>query len=649
MSNDELVRKITNVIRNHANPKQGLSNLKRNQDLVPGIVAIIKKAVGGQATTNAVVQQAPIDDLVNSITKLIRNGVRVTPSTKVEVVQRLSSNGNQTNDLIQRILEAFRGALPTPVPVISNQNSRPEGAIGEAYWAGKRKGWVYGTSNAPMFKPAGKEPVAEYKGWRLRGPRNGTSYNFYYTKRTRTPIFSPTSNMPPYGPETKPNFVPPVINGVNNNGKPKYAPPPPGYVLTTRNNGRTGYYLNKRPAGPAPSGPAGVPSGPAGPAPAPAAPRNYSKLGLKELMNARAKYPENAERINKAIRDLFEKALRELKYESGSRRARKIGEILRILPRNFSGRRNATSLVINNVRNTRNERELQNLATNLGRVPNEDIARAFSEQKKRLKRKANNGRVGGNRRRVTEGNNLNELRRRRAILGGGGSGFSGGSGGFGGGSGGGSGGFGGGSGGGSGGFGGGGNNLNEIRRRRAILSGQEGPPPPPLPPAQQNAINNAGGVPQALNTVAAVPGGAPEVAKAAEALNETGGNVAQAINVKGASPAAINAVQKLGGKNNAVNVLEGLNTMAQKPATRAQKRRTRPRRKTYRPRLAELNKVINSVKKQKLISIIAHNVTKTHEIHPNDEKLKKYYRKVIKANILRTPLSKIVRKAARKP
>jgi hypothetical protein len=356
-------------------------------------------------------------------------------------------------------------------------------------------------------------------------------------------------------------------------------------------------------------------------------------------LNARVKYPENAERINKAIRDLFEKALRELKYESGSRRTRKIGEILRILPRNFSGRRNATSLVINNVRNTRNERELQNLAMNLGRVPNENIARAFSEQKKRLKRKTNNGRVGGNRRRTVEGNNLNELRRRRAVLGGGGE-RGGGSGG----------GYGGGFGGGSGGVSAGGNNLNEIRRRRAILSGQEGgPPPPPLPPAQQNAINNAGGVPQALNTVAAVPGGAPEIAKAAEALNETGGNVAQAINVKGASPAAINAVQKLGGKNNAVNVLEGLNTMAQKPATRALKRHTRPRRKTYRPRLAELNKVINSVKKQKLISIIAHNVTKTHEIHPNDEKLKKYYRKVIKANILRTPLSKIVRKAARKP
>jgi len=177
-------------------------------------------------------------------------------------------------------------------------------------------------------------------------------------------------------------------------------------------------------------------------------------------------------------------------------------------------------------------------------------------------------------------------------------------------------------------------------------------PPPPLPPMQQNAINNAGGIPRALTTVAAVPGGAPEVAKAAEALNETGGNVAQAINIKGASPAAINAVQKLGGKNNAVNVLEGLNTMSQTTETRKRKAaRTigRPKkRRLQKPRLAALNKVINSVKKQKLISIIAHNVTKTNEIHPNDEKLKKYYKKVVKANILRTPFAKIVKKAAKR-
>ena len=605
MSNDELVLKITNVIRTHVNPKQGMSNLKRNQDIVPGIVTIIKNSVGGQATTNSLVQHAPVNDLVNSITKLIRNKVALTPNTKAKIVERLNTNGNQSNELVQKILQSLRQSLPP----------------------------------------------------------------------TRPAIFSPSSNMPPYGPETKPNFVPPVSNGVNNNGRPKYAPPPPGYVLTTRNNRGTGYYLNKVPAGP-------VPAGPVGPVPPPAAPRNYSKLGLRELMNARVKYPANAERINKAIRELFDQAIRELKYESGSRRARKIGELLRLLPRNFSGRRNATSLVINNVRNTRNERELQNLASNLGRVSNENIARAFAEQKKRLKRKTNEGSY----RRAEEGRNLNEIRRRRAVLGGGNVG------GYGGGSGGGNnlneirrrravlgggnvGGYGGGSGGGnnlneirrrravmgtgnSGVFGGffgggnrGGNNLNELRRRRMVLEGGAAPPPP-LPFMQQNAINNAGGIPRALNTVAAVPGGAPEVAKAAEALNETGGNVAQAINIKGASPAAINAVQKLGGKNNAVNVLEGLNTMSQTTETRKRKAaRTiaRPKkRRLQKPRLAALNKVINSVKKQKLISIIAHNVTKTHEIHPNDEKLKKYYKKIVKANILRTPFAKIVRKAARK-
>jgi hypothetical protein len=578
MSNDELVLKITNVIRTHVNPKQGMSNLKRNQDLVPGIVAIIKNSVGGQATTNSLVQHAPVNDLVNSITKLIRNKVALTPNTKAKIVERLNTNGNQSNELVQKILQSLRQSLPP----------------------------------------------------------------------TRPAIFSPSSNMPPYGPETKPNFVPPVSNGVNNNGRPKYAPPPPGYVLTTRNNRGTGYYLNKVPAGP-------VPAGPVGPVPPPAAPRNYSKLGLRELMNARAKYPSNAERINKAIRELFDQALRELKYESGSRRARKIGELLRLLPRNFSGRRNATSLVINNVRNTRNERELQNLASNLGRVSNENIARAFAEQKKRLKRKTNEGSY----RRAEDVSNLNEIRRRRAVLGGGNVGGSGGGNnlnelrrrravlgrGTGGGSGGGNGGgfFGGGN--------GGGNNLNELRRRRMVLEGGAAPPPP-LPFMQQNAINNAGGIPRALNAVAAVPGGAPEVAKAAEALNETGGNVAQAINIKGASPAAINAVQKLGGKNNAVNVLEGLNTMSQTTGTRKRKAaRTigRPKKmRIQKPRLAALNKVINSVKKQKLISIIAHNVTKTHEIHPNDEKLKKYYKKIVKANILRTPFAKIVKKAAKK-
>ena len=199
---------------------------------------------------------------------------------------------------------------------------------------------------------------------------------------------------------------------------------------------------------------------------------------------------------------------------------------------------------------------------------------------------------------------------------------------------------------------GGGYGNEGVRRRRS-----EGPSMGPseysnaaaaaLPMNQKNAITNAGGVRPALNTVAAVPGGATEVAKAAEALNETNGNVSQAVNVKGVSPAAIQAVKKLGGPKNAVVVLHGLNTLSQKTSTIKRKAKSR-RRKPTKIRIAELNRVINAVKKQKLISLTAHNVTKTHNIHPNDEKKKKYYKRVIKANILRTKFAKIVKKAAKK-
>jgi hypothetical protein len=90
--------------------------------------------------------------------------------------------------------------------------------------------------------------------------------------------------------------------------------------------------------------------------------------------------------------------------------------------------------------------------------------------------------------------------------------------------------------------------------------------------------------------------------------------------------------------------------MSKTHATRKRKaaRRIARPKKRRGPRVAELNRVISAVKKQRLISLVAHNVTKTHNIHPNDEKLKKYYKKVLKANILRTPFAKIVKGAAKK-
>jgi hypothetical protein len=443
-------------------------------------------------------------------------------------------------------------------------------------------------------------------------------------------LFRPKNKMPVFGPNVQPNFM---NANKNNNG---FKPPPPGYILTTR-NGKTGWFRNKG-ALALPSGPTG-PTGPIGPT----QPRNYTKMSVRELLEAMRKYPENRSTITEALRKAVEKELKNLRYEySRSRRVRKLGDLLRLLPRNYNGRRNASSMVVNDVRETRNSRELSNLRSNLGSVQNENIRRALENQRRRFENKKRREETRRTEyaparrnvvRRTNESNDNYELRRRHAALennerrrvvtnGRGTSGgyYSGGA-------------------------------SNELRRRRNIIE-QEGngggAPPPPLPTNQQRAINNVGGVNKALNTVMNVPGGATEVAKAAEALNESGGNTTIAIRVKGASPEAVKAVQNLGGPNNSVVVLEGLNTLSQKHETRKRKATRLKKRKTTGVRVAELNRVLESVKKQRLISLAAHNVTKTHNIHPNDEKLKKYYKKVLKANILRTPFVKIVKRAAKK-
>lgn len=452
-------------------------------------------------------------------------------------------------------------------------------------------------------------------------------------------FFSPKNKMASYGPGAQPNFIEAKIIGSNLQRRPIYNKSnlPNGYIFTTRGN-KTGFFKNTGGAIPA------APVGPVGPAPpvrppppvnVPVAPRNYTKMALKNLLNARRKYPDNKDAISKAIRKIFDDELRGVRYDGRTKRARRIGDLLRILPRNFNGRRNATALVIDDIRNTRNKTNLSNLKSNLGSVPNEDVRRAFDEQRRRLERRKGPYDSDNEYRRRSRPeereyrrfsprgpgeSNSNYGRRREEY------------------------------------------NRNEMRRRREAHSrseipssgGNTGPrgnmgAPPPIPTNEQRAINNAGGATRALNRIANVPGGAPEVAKAAEALNETGGNVNKAIFIKGASPAAVEAVKNLGGPTNAVNVLTGLNTMSQKPETRVRKTtRARKSKKVLRPRVAELNRVINAVKKQRLISLVAHNVTKTHNIHPNDEKLKKYYKKVIKANILRRPFAKIVKKAAKK-
>jgi hypothetical protein len=186
---------------------------------------------------------------------------------------------------------------------------------------------------------------------------------------------------------------------------------------------------------------------------------------------------------------------------------------------------------------------------------------------------------------------------------------------------------------------------------------QEGPLPlnisAPLPPNQAAAIHRAGGHNVAVNTIAAVPGGAPKVALAAQALNEANGNRAVAIE-RGADPVALNAVAKLAGKpanstnaktlkaaaKNASYVIEGLHHRA-----RAHKSRKSPKPGVN---LNALNNVINAVRKKKLVSIVAHKVTKTNNIHENENRKKKAYKSLVKAQILKRPLAAIARRAAKK-
>ena len=169
---------------------------------------------------------------------------------------------------------------------------------------------------------------------------------------------------------------------------------------------------------------------------------------------------------------------------------------------------------------------------------------------------------------------------------------------------------------------------------------------PVLPSNQQSAIAKAGGPTQALKVVAAVPGGAPAVARAAADMNEMNGNVKKARELKGTPIAAIKAVQKLGGAKTASYALEGLNTLAQSKKTQA--RKASPGKKVRKVkkaplRLHELNKVIEAVKRKKLVSLVTHNVGNV-----NNNKKKKYYKKVIKSFILKKSLANKVQAAAKK-
>jgi hypothetical protein len=184
-----------------------------------------------------------------------------------------------------------------------------------------------------------------------------------------------------------------------------------------------------------------------------------------------------------------------------------------------------------------------------------------------------------------------------------------------------------------------------------------------LPPLERSAIMNAGGY-QSAATAISNAGGPSTVERAINALENSNGNINVAAERSGISRTALANVKKLGGPTNARRTLSAVAKVTRNTApyvnkgamqrvapnvyaftSQVQKKRKHVRR--HKLSITELNRVINAVKKKKLTSLVAHNVTKTN-IHANNNRLKSYYKRVIKASILKTPFAKIARQHAKK-
>jgi hypothetical protein len=682
---DEIVRLIQSGV--------SVANLKKmpgvtSDTIADAIISIIRKSLNSGKNVKNVLKpevsreiaaslgETPKSNVAKLILKLIKNSMAANKAlTKPTATEAVRIAGAPTSNAILKIIIGAIAKNETPAKV-----EEIKANIAKAPKPGNQN-----TANLifrlimNLFKTNGKmgegpEPSPNFFAAntfrQANRPKNGRKWYFgtkngktgWYLNMGAGPAPAPAPG-PTFGPLGRSNFF--AANTFRQANRPKNGRK---WYFGTK-NGKTGWYLNTGAA----AGPIG-PSG--GPTFGPGVRPNFSKLNLSALLKWRRENPGNTANANSAISKLIKETLNKIRYSySSSERLARLIELLKQLPINFSGRREIVSAIIAMIREITNLNRFFNFNRNLRGVNNRNIRNALDIQRRRLQKRRTEERRPGESsnnyerrlRRVVGGSgpsrypgesdsNYNRRRRntantnalRRALTraepprprnngGGSGGGY-----GPGGGSGGGYG-PGGGAGGGYGPGGGSGGGYGPG-------GGNGGGAPPPLPSPQQRAINNVGGAGNAVQTVALVPGGAPEVAKAAEALNETGGNVRLAINVKGVSPAAIKAVQNLGGVAQTVKILEGLNTMAQTPETR---RRKAAARRTRRPkkspvRLVELNRVIAAVKKQKLISLMAHNVTRTNNIHPNDEKLKKYYRKVMKSYILKKPFATIVKKAEKK-
>jgi hypothetical protein len=602
-------------------------------------VANIKKMPGVTSDTIA-------DAIISLIRKSLNSGKNLKTVLKPEVAQQVATSLDNTpkSNTAKLILKLIQNSM-TPAKAMTKPTAEEAVKIAGA----PNSNSILKIITEALAKNETPAKVEEIKAKVAQAPKSNNKNTANLIFKVIMNLFKTNGKMA----EVPPNFF--AANAFRQANRPKNGRK---WYFGTKNY-KTGWYLNTGGAvvGPA-TGPAARPvNGPAtGPAArpvnGPAARPNFSKFNLSALLKWRRENPRNSANVNSKISNRVREMMNKIRYSySSSERLTRLVDLLKQLPINFSGRREIVSAIIAIIREITNLNKFSNFTRNLRGVNNRNIRNALEVQRRRLdeRRRLNERRRSGDYERRPGNYNLGL---RRMVPASGPPRYSGES------------------------------DSNYNRRRREAVNanalrialgraepprlGNGGYPPrvnggylsglnagaPPLPAPQRNAINNVGGATVAVQTVAQVSGGAPEVAKAAEALNETGGNVKLAINVKGASPSAVNAVQKLGGVSQTVKILEGLNTMAQTPETQRRKAVTRRTRRAKKAagsiRLTELNRVIAAVKKQKLISLVAHNVTRTNNIHPNDEKLKKHYRKVMKSYLLKTPFATIAKKANKK-
>ena len=157
-----------------------------------------------------------------------------------------------------------------------------------------------------------------------------------------------------------------------------------------------------------------------------------------------------------------------------------------------------------------------------------------------------------------------------------------------------------------------------------------GPPAPPralvrnfnaLPPAQKNAVQQAGGINNSLRIIQN-GGGAQEVAKAAEALNEFP-NAKQAMEIKNVKPAAIAAVKAIGTPNRAMNVVSAVTNMNAKANVRVSP--TPVNKKAPQPiRVKLMKEIIKRLTKEEIIQLVGESSLGNKKANSKNELVKNF-------------------------